>query len=333
MTQNSMYERKGQFQLYFPWYFLNTSHNVGGFFVAQFFRFKNRQGFGKCCLPLIKMGIAHNHSLNVLEQGISYVATKGAELGKTLIWHFSKPQLKRAVLLFLTFQMLIAAGYLSNALLKAFSKTKVLQQSTFTVQQMSWSLLILLGNMVLSSWWAIMVGSWPLMVITDPTSNFVKRCCQSNTDDSSLTPETLPAVSAGCSIFAVLGCDLQNIYKIFHFRASRTAAASRAECLSKDWCTHAPLEEQPLEGQWFTRRSLVQVGWCFGGFHRPLDPLCSTSAFCLLAPAPLLSGLPVTLAASSTERHDSGQEGDFRELLASRQPVLPYRVPHHTAPV
>lgn len=327
MTQNSC-ERKGQFQFYFPWYFLNTSHNVS-FFIAWFFQFKNRQGFGKCCLPLINMGVAHNHSLNVSEQGVSYGATKGAELGKTLMWHFSKPQLKRAVLLFLRFQMLTAAGYLSNALVKAFSKTKVQQQSIFTVQQMSWSLSILLGNMVLSSWWAIVVGSWPLMVITDPESNFVKRCCQSNTDDSSLTPETLTAVSAGCRISAVLGCDLQNNYEIFHFRARRTAAVSRAECLSKDWCTCAPLEEQPLEGPWFTRHSLVQRGGCFGGFHRP----CSTSAFCLLAPTLLLSGLPVTPAASSTERHDSGQEGDFRHLLASRQPVLPYRVPHHTAPV
>jgi len=62
----------------------------------------------------------------------------------------------------------------------------------------------------------------------------LKRRCQSNIDDSSATPETLTAVSAGCSIFAVLGCDLQNIYKIFHFRASGTAAASRAACLSKD---------------------------------------------------------------------------------------------------
>lgn len=108
-----------------------------GFFIAQFFQFRNRQGFGKCCLPLINMGVAHNHSLNVLEQGASYAATKRAELGKTLIWHFSKPQLKRAVLLFLRFQMLIAAGYLSNALVKAFNKTKVLQQSIFMVQQMS----------------------------------------------------------------------------------------------------------------------------------------------------------------------------------------------------
>lgn len=69
---------------------------------------------------------------------------------------------------------------------------------------------------------------------TGPESNFVKRCCQSNTDDSSLTPETLTAVSAGCRISAVLGCDLQNNYEIFHFRARRTAAVSRAECLSKD---------------------------------------------------------------------------------------------------
>lgn len=83
------------------------------------------------------MGVAHNHSLNVLEQGVSYAATKEAELGKTLIWHFSKPQLKRAVLLFLRFQMLIVVGYLSNALVKAFSKTKVLQQSIFMVQQMN----------------------------------------------------------------------------------------------------------------------------------------------------------------------------------------------------
>jgi len=83
------------------------------------------------------MGAAHHHSLHVLEQGVYYAATKGTELGKTLIWQFSKPQLKRAVLLFLRFQMLIAAGYLSNALVKAFSKTKVLQQSIFMVQQMS----------------------------------------------------------------------------------------------------------------------------------------------------------------------------------------------------
>lgn len=53
-----------------------------------------------------------------------------------MIRHFSKPQLKRAVLLFLRFQMLIAA-YLSSALVKAFSRTKVLQQSIFTVEQMS----------------------------------------------------------------------------------------------------------------------------------------------------------------------------------------------------
>lgn len=54
-----------------------------------------------------------------------------------MIRHFSKPQLKRTALLFLRFQMLIAAGYLSNALVKVFSRTKVLQQSIFTVEQMS----------------------------------------------------------------------------------------------------------------------------------------------------------------------------------------------------
>lgn len=75
MTQN-LCERKGQFQLYFPWYFLNTSHNVS-FFIARFFQFKNRQGFGKCCLPLINMGVAHNHSLNVSEQGVSYGYKRG----------------------------------------------------------------------------------------------------------------------------------------------------------------------------------------------------------------------------------------------------------------
>lgn len=68
---------------------------------------------------------------------VSYTATKGAEFGRTLIRHFSKPQLKRTALLFLRFQMLIAAGYLSNALVKVFSRTKVLQQSIFTVEQMS----------------------------------------------------------------------------------------------------------------------------------------------------------------------------------------------------
>lgn len=204
MTQNSMCERKGQFQLYFPWYFLNTSHNIF-FLIAWFFQFKNRQGFGKCCLPLKNMGVAYNHALYVLEQGVSDAATKGAELGKTLIWHFSKPQLKRAVLLFLRFQMLIAAGYLSSALVKAFNKTKVLQQSIFTVQQMSWRLSILLGIMELSSWWAIVVGSGPLMVINRSHM----------TDVGSLTIETLVAVSAGCSILAVLGCDLKKVTRYF----------------------------------------------------------------------------------------------------------------------
>lgn len=83
------------------------------------------------------MGFAHSHSLNVLEQGVAYAARQGAELGKTLLWHFSKPQLKRAVLLFLRFRMLIAAGYLHSTLVKAFGKTKVLRQSIFTVQQTS----------------------------------------------------------------------------------------------------------------------------------------------------------------------------------------------------
>lgn len=100
----------------------------------QFFWFINRRGFGKCRLPLINMEVAHSHLLNVVEQGVSYTATQGAELGKTLIWHSSKPQLKRAVLLFLRFQMLIAAEYLSSALVKAFNKTEVPQQSIFMGQ-------------------------------------------------------------------------------------------------------------------------------------------------------------------------------------------------------
>lgn len=83
------------------------------------------------------MRFAHSYSLNVLEQGVAYAARQGAELGKTLLWHFSKPQLKRAVLLFLRFQMLIAAGYLYSTLVKAFSKTKVPWQSIFMVQQTS----------------------------------------------------------------------------------------------------------------------------------------------------------------------------------------------------
>lgn len=215
---------------------------------------------------------------------------------ETLIWHFSKPQLKRAALLFLRFQMLIAAGYLSNALVKAFNKTKVLQQSIFMVQQMSWSLSILLGNVVLSSWWAIVVGSWPLMVIMEPTLNFVKRCCQSNIDDSSPTPETLTAVSARCSIFAVLGCDLQNIYKIFHFRASRTGAMSRAACLSKDWCTHTPLEEQPSVGLWFTKHSCPNrlMFWGIAQVTLPASLHICFLPVCLHSPAPRLPAIPAS---------------------------------------
>lgn len=59
----------------------------------------------------------------------------------------------------------------------------------------------------------------------------MKKYCQANTDGSSLTLEILTLVSDRCSI--VLDDDLQDIYKIFHFRASRTAAVSRAVCLRK----------------------------------------------------------------------------------------------------
>lgn len=212
-----MCERKGQSQLYFPWYFLNTSHNIF-FQLHGSFSSRTDKALEKCCLPLKNMGVTYNHALYVLEQGVSDAATKGAELGKTLIWLFLKPHVKRAVLLFLRFQMLIAAGYLTNAVVKAFNKTKVLQQSIFTVQQMSWRLSILLGNMELSSWWAIVVGSGPLTVITGPMSQMLaawllKLSLQFQPDES---------------ILAVLGCDLQKVYKIFHFRASATVAMRRA---------------------------------------------------------------------------------------------------------
>lgn len=211
--------------------------------------------------------------------------------------------------------MLIAAGYLSSALVKAFGRTKVLQQSIFTVEQMSWSLSILLGNMVLSAWWAIAGGSWPLMAIRGPMENFVKWRCQSNTDDSSLTPETLTAVSAICSVFAVLGYDLQDIYKIFHFRASRTAAASRAVCLNKVSCTCA------LRGTAFGKTMIYKILSCpnrllFRGISQAT--LYTFQLICFLSTCPLLLGLPVTSSTTSTQRHDPGQEGDFRHLLAKQ---------------
>lgn len=83
---------------------------------------------------------------------------------------------------------------------------------------------ILLGNVGLFSWWVLAVGSWPLMVITDPSQVLWEGCCRANTDDSSPSSETLTAVSAGCGIYVVSSYDLQNIYKIFHFGVSRAAA-------------------------------------------------------------------------------------------------------------
>lgn len=52
-------------------------------------------------------------------------------------------------------------------------------------------------------------------------------CCRANTDNSSPSSETLTAVPAGCSIYAVSSCDLQNIYKILHFGVSRAAAVNQ----------------------------------------------------------------------------------------------------------
>lgn len=83
----------------------------------------------------------------------------------------------------------------------------------------------------------------------------------------------------------------------------------------------APLEEQPLEGAWFTRHFLAQIGCWFWGYQRPLYPPLSSSAFCLPGPTPLLLGLPVTPSATSTQRHDPGQEGDSRQLLAKQANV------------
>lgn len=80
-----------------------------------------------------------------------------------------------------------------------------------------------------------------------------------------------------------------------------------------------PLEEQPLGGPWFTRHSPAQIGCCFWGHHRPLYPPFSSSAFCLLGSTPLLLELPVTSSTTSTQRHDPGQEEDFRKLLAKQE--------------
>lgn len=155
----------------------------------------------------------------------------------------------------------------------------------------------------------------------------MKRCCQSNTHDSSLTLETLTAISARCSI--VLDYDLQDIYKIFHFRASRTAAASRAACLSKvsHMCT--------LRGKAFGRtviyKTLAQTGCCFWGYHSQLYPPLSSSAFCPLGPTPLLLGLLVTSPANRGMTQAKGEiSGSF---WLSRQVVLPYHAPHPMAPV
>lgn len=82
----------------------------------------------------------------------------------------------------------------------------------------------------------------------------------------------------------------------------------------------ASLEEQPLEGPWFTRHSFAQMGCWIWGYHRPLYSPLSSSAFCLLGPTPLLLGLPVNSSTTSTQRHDPGRFQAAKQANASSLP-------------
>lgn len=77
----------------------------------------------------------------------------------------------------------------------------------------------------------------------------------------------------------------------------------------------SPLEEKPLEGLWLTRLSCPNR-LLFWGISQPT--LSTSQLICFLSTWPHSPPLGAACNLTSTQRHDPGQGGDFRQLLAKQ---------------